>query len=103
SLATGAVAGSVPESRVPPTISGYPEQGHILSEVHGRWANQPESFAYQWEKCNSSGGNCEPIGGATGRTYVAKGIDVGATISVQETARNTTGAGAPAMSAATHP
>jgi len=90
-----------PEDISPPTISGTAEQGQTLTEEHGSWTNEPSSFSYQWEGCNASGGECEPIEGATSQTYLLAPQDVGHTIRVQETATNEAGSGGPATSEAT--
>ena len=90
-----------PEDISPPTISGTAEQGQTLTEEHGSWTNEPSSFSYQWEGCNGSGGECEPIEGATSQTYLLAPQDVGHTIRVQETATNEAGSGGPATSEAT--
>jgi unsaturated rhamnogalacturonyl hydrolase len=84
-----------------PTISGTAIEGQTLSEAHGGWSNSPTSYAYQWEDCDAVGGACAAIGGATFQTYTLAASDVGHTIRVLETARNTGGAGNPATSPAT--
>jgi RHS repeat-associated protein len=90
-----------PENTSPPTISGTAEEGQTLTEEHGSWTNEPSSFSYQWEDCNGSGGECEPIEGATSQTYLLAPQDVGHTIRMQETASNEAGSGGPATSEAT--
>ena len=90
-----------PAEIAPPTISGVAEQGQTLTEEHGEWTNDPTSFSYQWESCDSAGAECEPIEGATSRTYLLAPQDVGHTIRVQETASNEAGSGGPATSDAT--
>jgi len=100
-LAVPANAAGVPTNISPPTISGTPQEGQTLIEVHGSWANQPTSYSYHWQRCDSAGGNCAPISGATARTYALTGVDVGNTIVVKETAKNAAGAGKPASSAPT--
>ncbi len=90
-----------PSSTSPPTISGSAVAGQTLSESNGSWTNSPTSFAYQWQRCDTAGGNCQAIAGATAQTYVLGAADVGSTIRAQETASNAGGTGAPATSAAT--
>jgi len=70
----------------------------MLTETHGSWSNQPASYAYQWEDCDSAGANCVPIVGATHQTYTPTASDVGATIVVLETATNAGGTSQPASS-----
>jgi hypothetical protein len=85
----------------PPTISGTPQQGQTLTEVHGAWTNNPSptGYTYQWLQCSSE--VCTPIEGAKSQTYVPVEGDVGHTIKVQETASNTGGSSSPATSSAT--
>jgi hypothetical protein len=90
-------AGS-PVSISAPAISGTAEEGQTLSGTPGAWTNQPTSFTYEWERCNSSGASCSPIAGATATTYTLGASDVGMTIRFQETAANSSGTSAPADS-----
>ncbi len=101
-IGLGAFAsGGEPLDITPPSIAGIAEQGQTLTATQGGWSNSPTSIADQWEDCNSSGGACAPIHGATGLTYELGAGDVGSTIRVQETAINGSGAGSPAVSAQT--
>jgi hypothetical protein len=85
-------AGS-PINTTPPTISGTPQQGQTLTASHGTWAGgQPQTYAYQWRRCDSTGGNCVDIPGARAATYVPTADDVGRTLRVRVTARNSLGA-----------
>src|SRR5207237_71146 len=59
------------------------------------------SFAYQWNRCDSSGANCAPIAGATANSYVLAEPDVGSTIRSAVTATNQCGAATTAVSNAT--
>jgi hypothetical protein len=86
----------------PPAISGVLQQGQTLTEANGSWSNSPTSFMYQWEDCDSSGGNCTPIANTNSQTYTLSPGDVGHAILVQETATNFAGS-ATANSAPTGP
>jgi inosine-uridine nucleoside N-ribohydrolase len=91
----------VPSALTPPLISGATNQGQTLTENHGSWSNGPTGYSYQWEDCDSKGNNCSPVAGAAGPTYLLSGIDLGSTIRVVETAKNSTGLGSPAASVPT--
>jgi len=96
-----AIAHPPPSSSLPPSISGHAIAGARLAETHAQWSNAPSSFAYQWQRCNRGGGGCRAIAGASADAYTLAAADVGSTIRVLETARNASGAGAPARSRAT--
>ena len=94
----------------PPVNSGLPSisdmQGHdppqlgdTLSASTGTWSDSP-TYTYQWRRCNSTGGSCSSISGATSATYKLVSTDVGKALSVVVTATNGFGA-ASATSAAT--
>src|SRR5438067_6304723 len=103
SAATAVVqsAGAPPANTSPPTISGTAQVGQPLTASPGTWTGtQPISYAYQWQRCDSSGANCNPITGATSAGYTATTADVGGTLSVAVTGSNTVG-GATATSAPT--
>src|SRR5207302_1379876 len=104
SAATSAVLPATPPPPVntsAPTITGTAQQGQTLTEAHGSWTNEPTSYAYQWQQCDSAGDDCLPITGATSQTYVPVAADVGHTIRVQETASNAGGSSSPATSVQT--
>ena len=102
SAATGVVSGAAPASTAPPAISGQTSEGDTLSTTNGAWNNNPTSYAYQWEDCNSSGASCANIGNATSSTYTLTTTDVSNTVRVVVTATNIYGAGQ-ATSAAVGP
>jgi hypothetical protein len=85
-LGTGGGGGSAPVNSILPVISGTPQVGSTLTVSHGTWTGSPTpTLADQWLSNGSS------ISGQTGTTYVPVTGDVGATISVRETASNTAG------------
>ena len=96
-----AAFGPAPQNTSPPLISGTATQQHTLTESHGSWTNNPTSYRYEWEDCDSSGTSCSVIAGATNRRLTLTSDDAGHTIRVQETAINPSGASSPASSAAT--
>jgi Concanavalin A-like lectin/glucanases superfamily/Calcineurin-like phosphoesterase len=98
-----AQAPSAPSNTSPPTITGTPQAGQQLTADPGTWSGtQPIAYAYQWRRCDTSGGGCADIAGATGQSYALTSADVGSTIRVAVTASNS-GGSATATSAPTAP
>jgi len=89
----GRAAGNGPASTAAPTISGTAQEGQQLSTTNGTWTNSPTSYTYAWSRCDASGGSCAPIPSATAATYTAVTADVGHTLRVTVTAKNTDGSG----------
>jgi hypothetical protein len=86
----GARALTPPANTSPPTISGTATQGQTLTASSGSWSGTtPISYAYQWKRCDTSGGNCSDR--ATGQTYTVKKGDVGHRMRVSVTATNSDG------------
>ncbi|MGA8744855.1 MAG: LamG-like jellyroll fold domain-containing protein [Solirubrobacterales bacterium] len=76
----------------PPEISGEALQDGSLEAYPGHWWGTPEiEFAYQWQRCNDAGEECNDIEGATKSTYVAQSADVGMTLRVVVTGTNVAG------------
>ena len=57
-----------PVDNAPPQITGTAQQGETLSVSNGGWTNSPSSYTYQWQGCDSQGGHCVNIDGATSNT-----------------------------------
>lgn len=86
-----AQSAATPQSTSQPAISGQVREGRTLTASNGSWNNSPTSFSYQWQQCDMSGANCNPIAGATSKTYVAASSDVDHTLRVAVTATNSDG------------
>ncbi len=80
-----------PINTAPPIISGTAQAGATLGSSSGAWLNSPTSYAYQWQRCNSSGASCANIGGAVSTSLLLGPTDVGSTIRVNVTAANSAG------------
>jgi hypothetical protein len=88
---TGTVVGP-PVVVSPPNVRGSVLVGSVVTADPGRWTGrQPIAFSYQWLRCNSAGGECAAIAGATGRTYRVTTSDVGRKLRFNVTARNAIG------------
>ena len=83
----------VPQNTSAPTISGVARRTATLAASPGTWTNSP-SLAYQWQRCDSAGHNCQSIAGATATTYVLAKADEGFTMTVRVTATNGNGSSA---------
>lgn len=90
---------AAPQSSAAPTIEGKFQVGETLTTDNGSWSNSPNSFAYQWQRCNTSGSGCADITGAASRTYKLVAADVDHTVKALVTAANTDGK---ATAASTH-
>jgi hypothetical protein len=86
------LVGRPPANGGVPTISGVPLTGETLTASTGIWTEFPTSFTYQWQTCNSSGGNCVDLGSAsTSNTLTLNLRDMGPTVQVIVTAGNNYG------------
>ena len=91
SVVTAAVTVSGPTNTSPPTISGTPTVGQTLTGSSGTWSGSPTSYAYQWKRCDSAGGSCGNISGATSTSYGVTSSDTGYTVRLAVTASNSSG------------
>jgi hypothetical protein len=82
-----------PVNTRPPTITGTPTKGQVLTEATGGTWSSPDSltFTRQWQRCNSGGTGCQAIAGATGYVYRLTAADVGETVTIAVTATDKEG------------
>src|SRR5206468_1685230 len=91
-VAAAASAAVAPSNSALPTLSGTAQQGQTLTAGSGTWSGTtPLSYAYQWSRCNSTGGSCALVSGATASSYLLGAADVGSTMRVSVTASNSAG------------
>ena len=97
---TGPVQGTAPGNLTAPRVVGTPHVGESVTADPGTWnGTQPITFAYQWQRCDASGGNCTDIGGATDPSYILADADEGNTVRVAVTATGPGGTAARASGA----
>jgi len=89
-----------PKNTHPPTLSGTPTVGSVLTATDGTWSGSNLSFSYRFLRCDKTGGSCYAGGSTTQKTYKLTPGDVGSTIRVRVTASNS-GGSASATSAPT--
>jgi hypothetical protein len=84
-------ANTAPKNTARPTVSGTAKVGEQLSADHGTWTGGVRSYAYQWQRCDTTGTTCTDVTGATGQTYGIRALDAGNTLRVVVTATNLAG------------
>jgi hypothetical protein len=93
---TAAQAQYAPTNTTPPAISGPtpPKVGDVLTASPGVWSSSaPPTYSYQWRRCNTTGGACADVSGATAQTYTLAAGDVGSTLRVKVVAKSSSGTG----------
>lgn len=90
---------AAPTNSGEPTISGSAVVGQTLTADNGVWSGTGITFTYQWLRCDSAGGACQNVAGATAKTYDVQAADVGFRLRVRVTATNADGANSAAANA----
>lgn len=81
-----------PVNTMQPFPRGAMVVGQVVTADPGSWTGrQSISFSYRWLRCNSAGGECASIPGATLRNYRVSASDVGRKLRFNATARNSLG------------
>jgi hypothetical protein len=89
---SNAASSAAPVNTGEPKISGTAQEGETLTATSGSWTSSSTiNYAYQWRRCNTQGNGCANIGGADTSSYLVRGADVGDTLRVRVTARNSDG------------
>ena len=82
--------GPTPSSR--PTIAGSATQGSRLTATPGSWHGSGTiRYVYRWYRCDTMGGHCSPLRGATGAQHTLSANDVGHTLGLNVRAADSTG------------
>jgi len=93
SASSGELGG--PALSAPPTVTGTPTQGARLRAEPGSWTGSGKvRLAYQWFRCDTMGSHCDRLRGATTRTRLLGGRDVGHTVGLQVRAIDSHGSSA---------
>ena len=93
---------AVPKATQAPRISGHSRVGRRLTAARGSWSGPPNSYRYQWFRCNGHGGACRRIPRGTHSTYRLTKTDAGHRLRVRVSAIDAAGTGT-ASSKATAP
>jgi hypothetical protein len=86
-----AASSAAPKNTSPPTLTGTPREGQVLTGDKGTWSNSPTDYNYFWTRCDKTGGSCANISGAHGATYTLTSADVGNTLRFKVQANNADG------------
>jgi hypothetical protein len=99
-LAGGSASANAPEPVIGavPQIAGTATVGSQLTASAGAWTPPSASPSYQWRRCDSLGGACEEIPGATQLAYTVTLADAGHALVIQLTVTHNGGTSAPAQS-----
>ena len=85
---------AAPVSTANPSITGEAVEGGTFTASAGTWSGSPTAYAYEWKRCDASGGQCDRIrDAANSSTYVLTSDDVGHTLRVYVSATNAAGSG----------
>ena len=92
SAGPGAAPGQAPPTNTAaPTISGLAQLGNSLTANIGAGEGKGLKVAYQWQGCDSSGGACGALAGATAASYTPVAADAARTLRVMVVASNNNG------------
>jgi hypothetical protein len=92
---------SAPVNTTPPAVTGFLENGAVLTATTGAWGGAPSTYAYQWQTCTDAGA-CSDLSGATASSYTLVDDDINANIRASVVASNSFGSGAAVSTAVGH-
>lgn len=90
-----------PSNLTAPIVKGETQVGSALSANPGSWSNEP-ALSYQWQECNSGGGECSDLAGEDKPQHIVGLADIGHELRVLVTGANLAGE-ATAVSTSTPP
>jgi len=93
-VATGFASPSAtaPHNTALPTVTGSTHAGDVLTANPGTWTGDaPITYAYAWQRCDSSGFGCQEAPNGRGQTYIVGTAAIGTTFRVVVTATNAGG------------
>ncbi len=76
-----------------PVITGSPAVGATITGTNATWKDTP-AVERRWRRCDSAGGNCTDIPGATAATYTVTNADIGRTLRLRNNATDADGTNA---------
>jgi uncharacterized protein YukE len=89
---TAAPSAAAPVNTSLPAVTGTIAQGQTVAATTGSWTGTATiTYAYQWQRCDSSGNNCNSISGATSSSRTLTSDDVGHRLRIKVTATNSQG------------
>jgi Ig domain of plant-specific actin-binding protein len=75
-----------------PSVVGTARAGSQITGTSGTWTGSGTvSYSYRWDRCDAAGDNCAQISGAALPTYGLTSADVGKTLGLVVTAKDSTG------------
>lgn len=91
-LLLGHAAAAGPVNHALPSVVGTARAGSQITGTSGTWSGSGTvSYSYRWDRCDAAGNNCGQIAGAALPTYLLTNADVGRTLGLVVTARDSTG------------
>lgn len=91
-LLLGHQAMSGPVNHALPSVVGTARAGSQITGTSGTWTGSGTvSFSYRWDRCDAAGNSCAQIPGAALPTYALTSADVGKTLGLVVTAKDSNG------------
>ncbi len=87
--------------KIAPAVTGAAVVNGTLKTSAGSWSGAPTTYAYQWQRCSSTGTGCVAVSGATATSYKLTAADAGHVVRSTVRATNVNGASSPAASTGT--